>query len=543
MTHDVFNQPAPLVDYDAFSGNQPMRDALAFNAPSVDTTHLQRLGRTIGSEDMQAHARLANLHTPTLHTHDRFGQRIDVVEFHPSYHALMSLSVGSGLHGTPWKEGAHAHLQRAAAFMLFTELESSTLCPISMTYAVTPALQGNPAVAAEWGPKLASRAYDPRFVPAAQKTGVTMGMGMTEKQGGSDVRANTTQAVHDGRDGWGERYLLTGHKWFFSAPMCDAFLVLAQAPAGITCFFLPRWRPDGTVNAIRIQRLKDKLGNKANASSEVEFDGATAWLVGEEGRGVPQILEMGNMTRLDCALGTAGLMRQALSQALNHTVQRSAFGKPLVEQPAMKNVLADLALESEAATALALRLARAFDTLDDPHEKLMSRLLTPVAKFWICKRGSHFAQEAMECLGGNGYVEAGGEGVIARIYREMPLNSIWEGAGNIMALDLLRAVRKGAMADALAAELAPARGAHPALDRFADALPKRIDDATSESDARRLAQDIALAVQAALLRQHAPGAVFDAFCRSRLAGDWGFAFGTLPSNVDVDAIIARSLPR
>jgi putative acyl-CoA dehydrogenase len=543
MTHDVFNQPAPLVDYDAFSGNQPLRDALKFNAPSLDTAQLRRLGRAVGSEDMQTHARLANLHTPTLHTHDRFGRRTDLVEFHPSYHALMSLSIGSGLHGTPWTEGAHAHLHRAAAFMLFTEVESSTLCPISMTYAVTPALQGNPAIAAEWGPKLASRTYDPRFVPASQKTGVTMGMGMTEKQGGSDVRANTTQAVHDGRDAWGERYLLTGHKWFFSAPMCDAFLVLAQAPAGITCFFLPRWRPDGSVNEIRIQRLKDKLGNKANASSEVEFDGATAWLVGEEGRGVPQILEMGNMTRLDCALGTAGLMRQALSQALNHTVQRSAFGKPLVEQPAMKNVLADLAIESEAATALALRLARAFDTIDDPHEKLMSRLLTPVAKFWICKRGSHFAQEAMECLGGNGYVEAGGEGVIARIYREMPLNSIWEGAGNIMALDLLRAVRKGAMADALAAELAPARGAHPALDRFADALPKRIDDATSESDARRLAQDIALAVQAALLRQHAPGAVFDAFCRSRLAGDWGFAFGTLPSNVDFDTIIARSLPR
>jgi putative acyl-CoA dehydrogenase len=543
MTHDVFNQPEPLAAYDAFAGNRPLRDALRFNAPSIDTSGLQRLGAAVGSEEMQAHARLANLHTPALHTHDRFGRRADVVEFHPSYHALMSLAVDNGLHGTPWTAGAHAHLHRAAAFMLFTELEPSTLCPISMTYAVAPALRGNTAIAAEWGPQLASRSYDPRFVPAEQKDGVTMGMGMTEKQGGSDVRANTTQAVHDGRDAWGERYLLNGHKWFFSAPMCDAFLVLAQAPAGLSCFFLPRWRPDGSVNAIRIQRLKDKLGNKANASAEVEFEQATAWLVGEEGRGVPQILEMGNMTRLDCALGTAGLMRQALSQALNHTVQRSAFGKPLVEHPAMKNVLADLALESEAATALALRLARAFDTIDDPHEKLMSRLLTPVAKFWICKRGSHFAQEAMECLGGNGYVEEGGEGVIARIYREMPVNSIWEGAGNIMALDLLRAVRKGAMADALNAELAPARGASPALDRFADALPRRIEEATSESDARRLAQDIALAVQAALLQRHAPDAVFDAFCRSRLAGDWGFAFGTLPSNVDADAIIARSLPR
>lgn len=543
MTHEVFNQPEPLTGYDAFEANHPLRDALRFNAPSLPTADLQQLGQAVGSEELQAHARFANVHTPQLHTHDRFGRRADTVEFHPSYHALMSLAVSNGLHGTPWAGGAHAHLRRAAGFMLFTELESSTLCPISMTYAVTPALQGNPAVFGQWKDKLASRAYDPRFVPAAQKAGVTMGMGMTEKQGGSDVRANTTQAVHDGCDAWGERYRLTGHKWFFSAPMCDAFLVLAQAPAGLSCFFLPRWLPDGTLNTLRIQRLKDKLGNKANASSEVEFDATAAWLVGEEGRGVPQILEMGNMTRLDCALGTAALMRQSLAQALNHCAQRSAFGKPLVEQPAMKNVLADLALESEAAAALALRLARAFDAPGDPHEALMRRLLTPVAKFWICKRGSHFAQEAMECVGGNGYVEAGGEGVLARIYREMPLNSIWEGAGNIMALDLLRAVRKGAMAEALAAELAPARGAGAALDRFAAALPGRIEDATAETDARRLAQDIALAVQAALLHQHAPPAVFDAFCRSRLAGDWGFAFGTLPSNVDFDSIIARSMPR
>ncbi|MBW8830148.1 MAG: hypothetical protein JF606_12055 [Burkholderiales bacterium] len=308
----------------------------------------------------------------------------------------------------------------------------------------------------------------------------------------------------------------------------------------MSCFFLPRWRPDGTVNAIRIQRLKDKLGNKANASSEVEFEGADAWLVGEEGRGVPQILEMGSLTRLDCALGTSGLMRQALSQALNHTAQRSAFGKPLIEHPAMRNVLADLALESEASTALALRLARAFDRPEDPHETLMRRLLTPVSKFWLCKRGSHFAQEAMECLGGNGYVESAGEGVLARIYREMPLNSIWEGAGNIMALDLLRAVRKGEMADALAAELAPARREHAAFDRFADSLPGRIDDAASETDARRLAQDVA--VQASLLKQHAPDFVVHAFCQSRLAGDWGYAFGTLPSNVDFDSIIQRAVP-
>jgi len=542
-THEVFNQPAPLAGYNLFATNHALRDALRFNAPQLDTAPLHTLGAALGTADMQAHARLANLHTPELHTHDRFGRRIDRVEFHPSYHALMSAAVGAGLHGLPWAgEGASPHVQRAAGFMLFTELEPSILCPISMTYAVTPGLRGNAAVYGEWAPLLQSRVYDPRLTVYRDKPGVTMGMGMTEKQGGSDVRANTTQAVRDGSDAWGERYALTGHKWFFSAPMCDAFLVLAQAPAGLTCFFLPRVLPDGTLNAIRIQRLKDKLGNKANASSEVEFHGASAWLVGEEGRGVPQILEMGTMTRLDCALGTSGLMRQALALALNHTAQRSAFGKLLIDQPLMKNVLADIALESEAATALAIRLARAFDRQDNAHERLMARLLTPVAKFWICKRGSHLAQEAMECLGGNGYVEEGGEGVMARVYREMPLNSIWEGAGNIMALDLLRGLRKGDAAAALAQELAPARGQHAALDRLVDALPARVEAMATEMEARRLAQDVALAVQAALLVQTAPAAVHAAFCASRLGGDWGHAFGTLGAGVDFDAIVQRAMP-
>ncbi|MBY0411921.1 MAG: acyl-CoA dehydrogenase family protein, partial [Burkholderiaceae bacterium] len=407
----------------------------------------------------------------------------------------------------------------------------------SMTYAVAPALRGNAAVWADWGQRLASIQYDPRLALFSQKSALTMGMGMTEKQGGSDVRANTTQAVHDGDDFWGARYRLTGHKWFFSAPMCDAFLVLAQAPGGLTCFFLPRVLSDGgqgTLNTLRIQRLKDKLGNHANASSEVEFVDTLAWRVGDEGRGVAQILEMGTMTRLDCALGTSGLMRQALSLALDHTRQRSAFGKKLMDQPLMRNVLADLALESEAATALSIRLASAFDKKDsDPHEAVMARLLTPVAKFWICKRGSAFAQEAMECLGGNGYVEEGGEGVMARIYREMPLNSIWEGAGNIMALDMLRAVRRADTAAALADELSPARGAHPALDRMASTLPLRVDAMTTEVEARRLAQDVALAVQAAWLYRSAPGAVFGAFCDSRLGGDWGYAFGTLGAGVDL----------
>ncbi len=550
-THEVFNQVSALVDYNLLAGNRPLLAALKFNAPGLNIADLKHLGKTLGTAEMQTHARLANQHGPQLHSHDRFGRRIDQVEFHPSYHALMEAAVGAGLHGTPWTEAAeanaakslssHAHVKRAAGFMLFTELEPSILCPISMTYAVAPALCGNPAIATEWGAKLASRTYDSRFLPIEKKSSATMGMGMTEKQGGSDVRANTTLATLAGEDAWGKRYTLVGHKWFFSAPMCDAFLVLAQTPSGLGCFFLPRVLPSGEINAIAIQRLKDKLGNKANASSEVEFQQATAWLVGEEGRGISQILEMGTMTRLDCALGTSGLMRQALSIALNHTQQRQAFGKPLIEQPLMRNVLADLALESEAATALAMRLARAFDHPQDEHERAMSRLLTPIAKFWICKRGSHFAQETMECLGGNGYVEEGGEGTMARIYREMPLNSIWEGAGNIMAIDLLRALRKADAASALTKELLPAKGAHRALEHLVATLPSRIDDAT-EVEARRLAQDVALAVQAALLYQTAPEAVFVAFCESRLGGNWGQAFGTLGAQTDFDAIIQRAMP-
>ena len=542
-THAVTNQVEPLENYNVFTGNQALRDALKFNAPDLDTASLAALGDKLGTAEYQTHARLANVYTPVLHAHDRFGRRMDQVEFHPSYHALMSLATESGLHGSPWLDEKFGHIKRAAGFTLFTELEPSILCPISMTYAVMPALHGNEAIFKDWAPGLSARAYDPELKLFSKKRGLTMGMGMTEKQGGSDLRANTTQATADGTDAWGQRFKLVGHKWFFSAPMCDAFLVLAQSAAGLSCFFIPRVLPDGSLNTIRVQRLKDKLGNKANASSEVEFQGATAWLVGVEGRGVPQILEMGTMTRLDCALGTSGLMRQALSIALNHAAQREAFGKRLIDQPLMRNVLADLAIESEAATALSMRLARSFDRKSDPHEQLMGRLLTPIAKYWICKRGSAFAQEAMECLGGNGYVEAGGEGIMARIYREMPLNSIWEGAGNIMALDLLRALRKGDVASALARELAPAKGAHAALDRLAASLPTRVEHMATEMEARRLAQDVALAVQAAILYQSAPTAVFTAFCDSRLGGDWGYTFGTLGAAVDFDAIIQRAMPR
>ncbi|MEO8298731.1 MAG: isovaleryl-CoA dehydrogenase [Burkholderiales bacterium] len=546
VTHEVFNQSTPLAGRNLFNGNRALQDALRFNQPQADTARFAALGAEMGSAAMQQHARLANAHKPQLHTHDRFGRRIDQVEFHPSYHALMASAMGHGLHGTPWSAGPGGHLDRAVGFMLFTEAEPSTLCPISMSYAVTPALRANAALFADWGPGLVSRRYDERFAPFDQKTGLTMGMGMTEKQGGSDVRANTTRAELDGDDRWGRRFVVTGHKWFFSAPMCDAFLVLAQTPAGLSCLLLPRWLPDGTVNALRIQRLKDKLGNQANASSEVEFDQATAWLVGEEGRGVPQILAMGALTRLDCALGTSGLMRQALSLALHHANERMAFGKPLIEQPLMRNVLADLALESEAATALALRLARAVDRSEngqdgDGHEALIRRVLTPIAKFWVCKRGSAFAQEAMECLGGNGYVEEGGEGVMARIYREMPVNSIWEGAGNIQALDLLRALRSGPVTDALAREAAPVRGADAALDAtLARVLQgvQRLGEA-DEAQARRLARDTALVLQATLLRQHATDAVFETFCAGRLQ-QGSDVFGALPAGCDFDAIVQRA---
>jgi putative acyl-CoA dehydrogenase len=564
-THDVFNQSTAFADVDLYTANQPLRDALAFNLePEMspdDEARLRDLGCLTGSAAMQEHARLANVHPPELRTHDRVGHRVDQVEFHASWHALMKGACEAGLHATPWARGPGAHVLRAAGFMLYTELESSVLCPVSMTYAVAPALRANAAIAKDWMPGLTAAAYDGAFAPPTRKAGLTMGMGMTEKQGGSDVRANATRARHEGRDGWGEAYALTGHKWFMSAPMCDAFLVLAQAPGGLSCFFLPRWLPDGSVNAgIRIQRLKDKLGNKANASSEVEFDGARAWRVGEEGRGVPQILAMGTLTRLDCALGTAGLMRQALTLAVHHARERMAFGKHLAEHALMKAVLADLALESEAATALALRLARAVDRSEsraasaaasagngsaahetaDRHEAALRRVLTPLAKFWVCKRGSHLAQEAMECLGGNGYVEDGGRGTMARVYREMPLNSIWEGAANIMGLDLLRAVRDPATVLALMAELAPLAGAHTVVDRMLRELPDRMDGGTSEAQARLLARDAALLLQASLLRQHAPSFVFDAFVAARLVQGCD-VFGALPAGVDVDAIVGRAL--
>ena len=453
---------------------------------------------------------------------------------------MMALAVGAGVHAAPWAEPKPgAHVARAAGVVMQCQIEAGAQCPVTMTYGAVPALRRAGALAAEWLPRIYSRRYDPRFRPAAEKTGALIGMGMTEKQGGSDLRANVTRAEPLGPGGPGAEYRISGHKWFMSAPMCDAFLILAQAPGGLTCFFLPRWTPDGRLNAIRIQRLKDKLGNKSNASSEVEFHGAAAWAIGEEGRGIPTIIEMGTYTRLDCALGTAGLMRQAVAQAVHHASHRTAFQRRLADQPLMQNVLADIAIESEAATVLALRLARAFDAEHDAGETALRRLLTPAAKFYVCKRGAALAAEAMEVLGGNGYVE---ESAMPRLYREMPVNSIWEGSGNVMCLDVLRALQRAPdAAEAYRAEVALAQGANRRLDRFlADLATELADASESETRARRLTERLVLALQAALLARHAPSAVSDAFCASRLERDWGGTFGTLPPGLDFPGIIERA---
>lgn len=538
-THEVANQPTPLVGYDLFTTDRALAEAAGREGADWAVGDLAAFGRTLGSAEVIAAGLQAERHPPVLKSFDRFGRRRDEVEFHPAWHRLLALAVAEGLHTGPWAEPRPgAHVARAAAFYMLGQVESGVQCPLAMTYGAVPVVARAPALARDWLPRLYSRRYDPHFAPAAGKTGALMGMGMTEKQGGSDVRANTTRAEPvPGEPGV---YRLIGHKWFFSAPMCDAFLVLAQAPGGLSCFFLPRWTPDGELNALRVQRLKDKLGDRANASSEVEFEGAYAWLVGEEGRGIATILETATYTRLDCAVASAGLMRQALAQATHHARQRTAFERRLVDQPLMANVLADLAIETEAAVALAFRLAHAFDRGDHPREAALRRLLTPTAKYWICKRCPPMVAEALEALGGNGYVE---EGPMPRLYRQAPLNSLWEGAGNLMALDALRALGRGSEpAEALAAELAPAKGGDRRLDRHIVATLEALAQPPAESDARRLCEQVALAVQGALLIRFAPAAVADGFCASRLAAGFGRCFGALPAGVDVQAIIARATP-
>ncbi len=540
QTHEVANQTPPLAGYDVAAQDAALLDGVRREGAGWDEPALHALGARAGSEEAIGWGFEANRNEPELRTHDRYGNRIDEVAFHPSWHRLMEVAVGHGLHGEPWREPRPgAHVARAAKFYVWSQVESGHGCPISMTYASIPVLRRRPDLAALFEPVLTSTVYEPALKPLREKRGALCGMAMTEKQGGSDVRANTTRAEPFD----GDTYALTGHKWFCSAPMSDAFLVLAQAPDGLTCFLLPRVLPDGTRNALRIQRLKDKLGNRSNASSEIELDGALALRVGDEGRGVATIIEMVNHTRLDCVGGSAALMRQAFAQAAHHARHRRAFGARLVDQPLMRNVLADLALESEAATVLLLRLARAVDGgARDEREAAFGRLGIALGKYWVCKRAPVHTGEAMECLGGNGYVE---ESVMPRLYREAPLNSIWEGSGNVNALDLLRALAKlPAALDAYLAEIALARGADVRLDRAAAALRDAFgaDRADREAGARRLVERMALVLQASLLVRHAPPAVADAFCATRLGGEGGLAFGTLPARADTRAIVDRAWP-
>ena len=535
-THVVGNQPPPLEPYDAWGTDGALREAVSREGGGYALADLAAYGELAGGE-LMALAVDANRHRPQLRTHDRHGHRIDCVEFHPSYHAIMRHAIEHGVHAYAWRSRREgAHVARAALNYLHYQADQGTACPLTMTYAAVPVLQAEPEIERHWVMLATADEYDGTDAPAGEKTGVTLGMGMTEKQGGSDVRANTTQARADG-EGW----RLVGHKWFFSAPMSDGFLVLAQAPAGLTCFLLPRWSPDGSRNRVRIQRLKDKLGDWSNASSEVEFHDAFAWRVGEEGRGVATILQMVALTRLDCLVGSAGLIRQATVQALHHARHRRAFGKLLVEQPLMRNVLADLALESEAALALALRIARAVDGgARDEAEAALARIGTAIGKYWVCKRAPTVVNEAQECLGGAGYVE---DAPLARLYRQAPLNSIWEGCGNIQCLDVLRALaREPGTRDALFAELRTARGLHPAYDRAIAALEAQLADSDAlELRARRLVERMALALTASvLLRSQSPAA--ELFCRTRLDIQHGIALGTLPRDAPMSALIDRAFP-
>ncbi|MCW5879877.1 MAG: isovaleryl-CoA dehydrogenase [Anaerolineae bacterium] len=542
--HEVFNQPPPLENYNLYTHDTPLREAVRREGAAWIEERALEYGALMGRAETLHLGELANRYTPVLKTHDRFGHRIDEVEFHPAWHDLMRLGITWGAHSLPWTEpGPGAHVARAALGMIRNQVDEGTSCPLTMTFAVIPSLRLQPELAQAWEGRVLSTEYDPRCMPAEGKRGALFGMAMTERQGGSDVRANTTTAQPLSRGGPGQEYAITGHKWFCSAPMSDAFLVLAQASGGLSCFLLPRWTPDGTRNAFHIQRLKDKIGNRSNASSEVEFRGAWARLVGEEGRGVPTIIEMVRHTRLDCAWGSASTMRRAVAEALHHTAYRSAFGRRLIEQPLMKNVLADLCLEYEGAVALALRLARGFDeSRESEAARRLTRLATAIGKYWITKRGPLVAGEALECLGGGGYVE---EGPLARLYRDSPLNSIWEGSGNVQCLDVLRTIRTDPDAVGLLfEEIRLAQGADRRFDQFTVQLAHEVQDmVTLETRARRLVEKLALALEASLLLRHTPTAVADAFCAARLDGDAGLAFGTLPAGTDFDMLIERAQPQ
>jgi putative acyl-CoA dehydrogenase len=557
-THEVFNQVPPLEGRDVFSDNTPLVEATEREGATWVLERASELGELIGGEPQQVWGPQANENRPVLHTHDRYGYRLDEVEFHPAWHQLMAMGVEHELHALPWRETEKPapHVARAAMYMTAMQAEAGYACPITMTFAVVPALRAQPELAAEWEPLVTATTYDPRSIPAAEKGSAIAGMAMTEKQGGSDVRANTTLARPLNGGGAGAEYAITGHKWFCSAPMSDLFLVLAQAQSpggedeGLSCFLMPRVLGDGSRNAMHIQRLKDKLGNHSNASSEIELHGAWARMVGEPGRGVPTIIEMVGHTRLDCVIGSAAGMRAGVVNATHHAAHRAAFGKLLIDQPLMRNVLADLCLEAEASTALAMRLARAYDEAsadaevgeDGSDAQLFKRLATAVGKYWACKRAPNHAFEAMECLGGAGYVEESG---MPRLYREAPLASIWEGSGNVISLDVLRAlVRKPRSLEVFLHEVKQAQGADERLDaRVRDLESQFADPATLESRARRVVESMALCLQGSLLVRHAPPAVADAFCAARLAGDGGLEYGTLPAGTDFEAIIARSRPQ
>ncbi len=551
-THEVLNQVPPLSGYDVFDADTALAEAVHRHGAGWATDELSALGRLAGSARAQAWGENANRYPPELRTHDRYGHRVDEVVFHPAYHDLMTVAVRGGIAGGPWRDPVPgAHVARAAALIIWSQVDAGHICPVSMTYAAVPAFRVDPDLGAYWEPLLTAPHYDPGLSPSTAKAGVLAGMAMTEKQGGSDVRANLTRAVpRAGDDG---SYAITGHKWFCSAPMNDVFLMLAQAPAGLSCFVVPRVLPDGTRNTFRLQRLKDKLGNRSNASSEVEFADTTGWLLGEEGRGVATIVEMVALTRLDCVLGTAALMRFGVAQALHHAAHRRAFDRDVIDAPLARNVLADLAVEAEAAMVLGMRLAATLDrrpaaasaggavSLPPPDSELaIRRFGTAVAKFQVCKRGPSHAAEALECLGGNGYVEESG---LPRVYREAPLNSIWEGTGNINALDVLRAMgRQPGCVEAFDDEIDAAAGCDRRLDDAAGALRRELAT-VDEYGARRLVERMALVLQGALLVRYGSPAVADAFCASRLNGNGGYAFGTLPSGLDLTAILERHRPK
>lgn len=532
-THEVLNQPPPLEGWNLYTTDTPLRDAVRVFGDADTDARATTFGDALGQSDLQEAGRLANVHTPQLKSFDRWGRRLDEVEFHPAYHTMMATGMAHEVHSLAWNGGSH--VGHAVMEGLLSQVEAGVCCPLTMTYAAVPTLRQEPALAAVWEPRLRATTYDPRMVPASEKTSATIGMAMTEKQGGSDVRTNTTRAVPDG-DAW----RLVGHKWFCSAPMSDAFLTLAQAPDGLTCFLVPRWLPDGTRNRLHVQRLKDKLGNKSNASSEIEYDETYAWRVGEPGRGVRTIVEMVHHTRLDCTVAAAALGRAALVHAVHHAHHRSSFGRPLIEQPLMRNVLADLALEVEASTWLALWVARTYDAAaSDPKAAALARIAVAVAKYWTNKRCPAVTAEAMECLGGVGYTE---ETPLARIYREAPVNSIWEGSGNVICLDVLRAAAKDPLSlAALLDVLDAARGRDERLDGAIEAAHAEVEDTHHlEYRARSIVEALALALQGALLTAHAPPAIADAFLATRLMGRWGHAFGTLPPGVDTGAILDRA---